>query len=123
MSQRKVDDFISNTFNGIIKESREYKAYELGVAYGSLYCYKYGLMDLGKEKIDMAFKNYFEGTDNMSVYFQELVKLSKEENSKADDFIDTYRNHRLRAEDKQLNDKIALIVRKEIANIFKETVK
>lgn len=74
----KTSDFIIKEFDTIIKDSREYRAYELGVANGFFELYKYIVLDMGEEKAIEFFQHFIEGKDKVSEYFNKLIELDKE---------------------------------------------
>ena len=74
----KVSNFISKEFNTILKETREYRAYELGVASGYYNLYNYIKLDSGEEFAKKFFKSFLEGTDKVNEYFRKLIELSEE---------------------------------------------
>ena len=81
---RKVGDFVAKEFDGIMEESREYRAFQLGMANGIYQLYKYFKTDFGKEKANEAFKTFFYGTDNVCAYFRKMIELSEESNTETD---------------------------------------
>lgn len=84
----RVSDYISKEFDTIIKDSREYRAYELGVASGWYYLYDYISKENGAEEAKKTFKTFFEGTDKQCEHFRKLVELSEEPKDKIDKIID-----------------------------------
>ena len=79
MTKNKVNNFINKEFETIIKDSREYRAYELGTAAGFFQLYKSILMDDGEEKAQEQFKSFIYGTKRTNEYFRKLIELDKEE--------------------------------------------
>jgi hypothetical protein len=80
----KVSNFIDKEFNTIIKDSREYKSYELGVASGYFNLYYYIKMSDGVEVAKETFKSFIEGTDRASEYFRKLIEIDDEPSTKID---------------------------------------
>lgn len=74
----KVSRFISKEFDTIIRDSREYRAYELGVASGYFQLYKYIITDLGEEQAQRSFESFITGEDRISEYFKKLIELDSE---------------------------------------------
>lgn len=75
----KTSNFIANEFDTIIKDSREYRAFELGTASGCFNLYSYIKKEDGIESAKKSFKFILEGTDRASEYFRELIKIDDEQ--------------------------------------------
>lgn len=84
----KVDRYISKEFNSILKDSREYRAYELGFASGYYKLYEYIKIVNDVETAKEFFKEFTEGEDRVGEYFRKLVELDEKINSEKDDFLD-----------------------------------
>jgi len=98
MSEYKVSNFISKEFETIIKDSREYRAYDLGMASGFFHLYKYMIVDIGEEKAKEQFKLFMDGNERMYEYFNELLRLDKEENTKAEDMVEKLNKYKNKCE-------------------------
>lgn len=84
----KVSRYISKEFDSIIKDSREYRAYELGVAYGYYHLYEYIQSENGVKAAKNSFKVFIERDDKIGEYFRKLIEIDEEPNSKVDDMLD-----------------------------------
>ena len=84
----KVSRYISKEFDSIIKDSRQYRAYELGVASGYYHLYEYIESEDGVEAAKKSFKVFIESNDRIGEYFRKLIELGEETNSKVDDMLD-----------------------------------
>lgn len=82
----KVDRYISKEFNSILKDSREHRAYELGVATGYYHLYEYIQSEYGVEAAKKSFRVFIESDDRIGEYFRKLIELGEETNSEVDDF-------------------------------------
>lgn len=89
----KTNDFISKEFDTIIKDSREYRAYDLGMASGYFQLYKYIKSDVGEEKTNEQFKLFMEGTERMYEYFRKLVEIDKQPSTEAEILIEKINEH------------------------------
>jgi len=78
MSKVKVSDFISKEFETIIKDSREYRAYELGVAGGYFQLYSYIKEESGIEFAKNLFKAFIDEDSRTCEYFRKLIELDEE---------------------------------------------
>ena len=74
----KTGDFITKEFDTIIKDSREYKAYELGMASGYFQLYKYIEVEFGEQHVKKQFESFIKGTERMYEYFRKLIELDEE---------------------------------------------
>lgn len=74
----KTSNFVTKEFDTIIKDSREYRAYELGVASGCFNLYSYIKKAEGVENAKKAFEHIFDGSDRTSEYFRKLIELDEE---------------------------------------------
>ncbi len=75
----KTQDFINKEFNSIINDSREYRAFELGMAAGYFELYKYLRSDIGEKEVNKSFKNIIEGKSRISEYFNNLIEINKDD--------------------------------------------
>jgi len=74
----RTSDFIYREFNTIIKDSREHRAYELGMANGFFELYKYIKTDIGVDKAKEQFKYFIQGKERVSEYFNRLIEIDEE---------------------------------------------
>lgn len=93
MSNYKVSKFIQSEFDRIIKDSREYRAFELGVAYGNFGLFKYVKSNMDEEKAKEIFKDCINGKDRISEYFNKLIELDKEQNTETEELIEKLNKH------------------------------
>ena len=84
----KISKYISSEFNSILKDSREHRAYELGVAAGYYHLYEYIQSEDGVEAAKKSFRVFIESDDRIGEYFRKLIELGEKTNSEADDFLD-----------------------------------
>lgn len=91
MSQRKADNYASDILNGIMRESREQRAYELGIAYGWFNFYVYIKNTMSKDDADKIFNSILVGSENVNTYFRKLIELYEEDNTVVDDILDKFR--------------------------------
>lgn len=82
----KVNDFITKDFNEIIKDSREYRSYELGIAYGFFQLYSHIKHEDGVDYAKKVFKVYTEGTDRYNEYFRKLIEIDDSEDAKKGEY-------------------------------------
>ena len=93
MSDYKVYQFVNKEFEGIIKDSREYRAYELGVATGWFELYRYIKTEIGEKTSKEYFKHPINGESRISEYFNKLIELDKEQNTEAEEVIEKLNKH------------------------------
>lgn len=74
----KISKYIQEEFNNIIKESREYQAYELGLSIGNYAFYKYVVFEYGIEVAEKMFEEYLNGDNKYNEYFRKLIEIDKE---------------------------------------------
>lgn len=77
----KVSRYISKEFNSIIEDSREHRAYKLGVAVGYYHLYEYIQSKNGIEAAKKSFKIFIKSDDRIGEYFRKLIELGEETNS------------------------------------------
>ena len=85
MAKSKVDQFINTELGSIMNDSREYKAFSLGCAYGHWNLYKYLIGEIGKERADKIYDGVFTGDMPYNKYLNSMAKLDAEPDSKADE--------------------------------------
>ncbi len=68
-------DFITKEFNSIIQDSREYRAYDLGMAAGYFQFYLNIKKENGEEVAKDTFKSLFDGNERFHEYFKKLVEI------------------------------------------------
>lgn len=90
----KVSNFITKEFDTIIKDSREYRAYELGMAAGSFQLYSYIKIDMGEQHVKEQFKSFIDGTERTCEYFRKLIELDEEPMTEAEEIADRYKECR-----------------------------
>lgn len=78
----KISKYIQEEFNNIIKDSREYQAYELGLSIGNYGFYKYIVAEYGIEVAEKMFEEYLCGNNNYNKYFRKLIEIDKENEGK-----------------------------------------
>ena len=64
----KISDFICKEFDTIIKDSREYRAYELGMANGFFELYRYIKTDIDILKL---IQEQIKQKNNLNILFKE----------------------------------------------------
>jgi hypothetical protein len=74
----KVDKYVANEFEGIIKETREYRAFELGTAHGLFQLYKHVVKEESVEYAKETFKTFINGKEAYSKYFRKLIEIDEE---------------------------------------------
>lgn len=84
----KTKDFVTKEFDTIIKDSREYRAYDLGMAAGFFQLYKYIEGDMGEQHVKKQFESFMNGTERMYEYFRKLVELDEETKINLEDLIE-----------------------------------
>jgi hypothetical protein len=84
----KVDRYVSKELNSIIKDSRESRAYDLGVATGYFKLYSYIKEQNNKDYAVKTFGNVFKSSNRIDVYLRKLIELNEEEDSFVDKYLD-----------------------------------
>lgn len=87
----KISNFITKEFNTIIKDSREYRAYELGVASGYFGLYEYIKIEIGVNKAKEIFKDVIKGEERVNEYFNKLIELDDQPKTKLEVVIESYK--------------------------------
>lgn len=70
----KVSRIINDELNSIIEETREYKSFALGLAYGNYSLYKNAVREFGVDQAKKCFSGFLEGADKTSEYFRKLIR-------------------------------------------------
>ncbi len=73
-------DFIAKEFTSIIQDSREYRAYELGMAVGYFQLYCNIKQDQGEKIAKNIFEDFFNGTERFHEYFKKIVEIDNKNN-------------------------------------------
>lgn len=83
---RKVDKFIEKEFNKIFEESKEYRAFQLGMARGWFYLYDHTSKELGEKEADRIFDVHNSSKDNevWRKYFLQMVDIDKEQDNESE---------------------------------------
>jgi len=87
----KISKFICKEFDTIIKDSREYRAYELGMANGFFELYRYIKIDIGIDKAKEQFKYFIQGKERVSEYFNRLIEIDEEPVNEWEEKIERYK--------------------------------
>jgi len=88
----KVSNFIAKEFDTIIKDSREYRAYELGVAGGYFHLYSYIKEESGIDFAKNSFKAFINEDSRTCEYFRKLIELDEEPMTELEEKIERYRD-------------------------------
>ena len=89
MSKYKVSYYIAKKWEDISKETLMYKAYELGIAQGMAWSYENLKSATDKEIADKIWRNYLDGTDELSIIYRTIVNLSNDDtNSKIEKLME-----------------------------------
>ena len=81
----KISKYIQDEFNNIFKESKKYKAYELGLSIGNYRFYKYILSEYGNEAAEKMFNEYLYGNNNYNKYFRKLIEIDEKNEEQEED--------------------------------------
>ena len=92
----KISDFICKEFDTIIKDSREYRAYELGMANGFFELYRYIKIDIGIDKAKEQFKYFIQGKERVSEYFNRLIEIDEEPVPEWEEKMERYKEYKER---------------------------
>jgi len=87
MSKSKTERYVYDELNKIITQTREWQAYELGIASGYYQFYKYYKDECGEDTANKSFKTFISGTDKCNEYFRNLVKFDNEIDSEAEEIM------------------------------------
>ena len=107
MSKYSAENYIRKKLDNIYQETATCKSYQLGLAVGMWYAYRYIKACLDKETADKCFSN-LNGEDEYTTILRTLIELdNKEAVSKAEKFLEKYEETRkpeekLSDEDKDL---------------------
>lgn len=86
MGLLKMNDYLNKEYSDIMSETREKRAFDLGMAYGYFQLYNYIKMENDKETADNCFKSMLSDESNERKHFKKMVELSEQENTKAEKF-------------------------------------
>lgn len=90
MSKYSAEKYISKKLDDIYKETTTCKSYQLGLAVGMWYAYRYIKVCLDKETADKCFSNLY-GNDEYTTILRTLIELdNKESVSKAEKLLEKY---------------------------------
>lgn len=78
MSKYSAEKYISKKLDDIYKETATCKSYQLGLAVGMWYAYKYIKVCLDKETADKCFSN-LNGNDEYTTILRTLIELDNKE--------------------------------------------
>ena len=83
---RKVDKFIEKEFNKIFEESKEYRAFQLGMARGWFYLYDHIRKEFGEKEANKMFDVHSSNEDNevWRKYFLQMIDVDKEKNNESE---------------------------------------
>ena len=84
----KTNNYISEQINEIIKDTREFRAYDLGFAAGLFELYKRIKNEAGEEFANKQFRYLINKKERIAEYFNKLIELDKEPMTKADKLRD-----------------------------------
>lgn len=107
MSRYSAERYINKKLDDIYKETTTCKSYQLGLAVGMWYAYRYVKSGLGEEMADKCFSN-LSGNDEYTTILRTLIELdNKEAVSKTERILEKYEETRkseekLSDEDKDL---------------------
>jgi len=93
----RTSDFICKEFDTIIKDSREYRAYELGMANGFFELYRYIKTDIGVDKAKEQFKYFIQGKERVYEYFNRLIEIDEEPVTEWEEKIERYKEYKERS--------------------------
>lgn len=90
MSRYSAESYIRKKLDDIYKETATCKSYQLGLAVGMWYAYRYIKVCLDKETADKCFGN-LSGNDEYTIILRTLIELdNKESVSKAEKLLEKY---------------------------------
>lgn len=92
MGKSKVEQFVNKELDSFITETREYKSFTLGYAYGYYQLYKHIETELGTDETRKCFAPSLSGTDLVSLYFKKIVDLDEIPTTKADELYTKLKN-------------------------------
>lgn len=76
---------MSKELNAILLETREFKSFSLGHAYGCYSFYKDIKNEYGAEKAKSVFRSYWEEEGQTGKYFMKFVRADEESESKSEE--------------------------------------
>ena len=90
MSKYSAESYIRKKLDNIYQETTTCKSYQLGLAVGMWYAYRYVKAGLGEEMVDKCFSNLSEN-DEYTTILRTLIELdNKEVVSKAEKLLEKY---------------------------------
>ena len=102
MSKYSAEKYISKKLDDIYKETATCKSYQLGLAVGMWYAYKYIKVCLDKETADKCFNN-LDGNHEYTTILRTLIELdNKETISKTEKILERYEE--VRKPEEKLSD-------------------
>ena len=90
MSKYSAESYIRKKLDNIYQETATCKSYQLGLAVGMWYAYRYVKASLGEEMADKCFSN-LDGDDEYTTILRTLIELdNKEAVSKTEKILERY---------------------------------
>lgn len=90
MSKYSAENYIRKKLDNIYQETATCKSYQLGLAVGMWYAYRYVKAGLGEEMADKCFSN-LDGDDEYTTILRTLIELdNKEAVSKTEKILERY---------------------------------
>jgi len=93
----KISNFICKEFDTIIKDSREYRAYELGMANGFFELYRYIKTDIRVDKAKEQFKYFIQGKERVSEYFNRLIEIDEKPITEWEEKMEKFKEYKERS--------------------------
>jgi hypothetical protein len=87
-----VQDYLIKEYSEIMAETREKRAFDLGMSYGYFQLYTQFKIENGKEVADQVFKSMLD-ENNEFKHFRNMVKISEKQETDVDKLIqDIFKN-------------------------------
>lgn len=88
MSKYLVDKYVRDSTYEVLKQSNEYKMYDIGAATGSFQMLKACKLLIGEDTYKEIIAAWKKDTGEIQKHFNKLVELDERQNSKVEDILE-----------------------------------